>query len=165
MDALLELLFEIIFEVFGELIVLLIGKMFDFVSSDKRALKITKIVVYSILSVLLLLLLTVSILYKKNVLSIMAIAYLIFLLLTYYVIFICKENDYKILQRIIRIIVIIFRYAFTISLIVVGGIYLIDPTAKTLLIIGSSIAILIYFFIDCYRIYRHKKKIKFTDSF
>ena len=49
MDALVELILEIVFEVLAEFGGILIGKLFNRVETNKKALKVWKIVIYSII--------------------------------------------------------------------------------------------------------------------
>lgn len=158
----MEVLLEIIIEVFGELLMHLfvvgVDKVFDHISENKKALKITKIAIYSILSIALIVLLTISLMYKKSVIAIAVISYLVFLAFAYYLIFFFKEIYKPLGGTIVRWIVRVVRYLFSSLLIVLACIYLQDQTAKTLLIVGSSVSIVIYIFIDIFRFHRWSKK-------
>ena len=165
MDALIEVILEIIFEFMAEFGFVLIGKVFDKAETDKKALKITKIIIYSFLAILLLILLIVSLIYKKGLLVGIVLSYFIFILLAYYLIFIFRTVTINpIAEKFVRWTVRITRYIFTIGLIVVGALYLNDEGAKILLITGSVIGILIYIFIDAFRIYRVNNRIKKEEN-
>ncbi len=165
MEALVELVFEIIFEVLGEVIFVIIGKFFNMVDEDERKLKITKIIIYSIIAILLLTLLIVSLAYKKGVIIALVLSYLMVLLIANYAIFFFRQIIISTtMEKITRWIVRILRYVFTISLIIVGINYLTDETAKILLISGSILAIVIYFFIDVYRIRKYNNKTKKEEN-
>ena len=158
MDALLEIILELIFEVFGEALFVLLGKVFEKIGASEKAIKIIKIVIYSTIAIALLVLLVFSLIYKKGILVILVISYLVLLLGAYYLIFIFNV----VLARpegsnVIRWIVRVSRYLFMIAFIVVANIELVDPVAKTILVMGSVLGLIIYYCIDYYRIGRYKK--------
>ncbi len=165
MEALVEIIFDLIFEVFGEFIFVLIGKLFNKAESDSKTLKIVKISVYSVIALLLMALLITSIIYKKGLIILFVLSYLGLLLVAYYLIFLFREvmvnpNGEKIIRWIVRII----RYPFTISLIVLASLYLNDEIAKALMITGSVIGLIIFILIDAFRIYRYNNKIKIEED-
>ncbi len=158
MDALIELIFEFVFDVLLEVGYLLLGKILDKINASKRAHKIAKIVVYTIIALLLLALFIVSLIYKKGLFVILVISYLIFILFAYYMKFIYKTVlDRPSGVNVINWIVRICRYAFTIALIIVGYNYLKDDLAKFLLFIGCALAICIYVAMDYYTFGKLKK--------
>ena len=130
----------------------------------KKALKITKIIVYSFLFILLTTLLVISVIYKKGPLIGLSLGYMIFIALAYYLIFIFKTVLVSNGEIIIRWIVRITRYLFIIALIIVGLLTLKDDGAKVLLVIGAIVGALIYIFIDAYRIGRYNKKIEKEEN-
>ena len=159
MDALVEIILELVIEVFGELIFVGIGKLFTHVGESKKALKRTKIIIYSIIASLLLVLLVFSLIYKKGVIVWLVLSYLIFLLIAYYLMFIFNT----VLARprcstVIRWIVRALRYVFMISLIIAANLTIQDHDARILLIFGSSIGIIVYIFIDAFRIYQYDRR-------
>jgi len=165
MDALIEAILEILLELLGEFGFVIIGKIFDKAETNQKTLKNIKIIIYSFLAILLLILLSVSLYYKKSLLTILVLSYLIFILISYYFIYIFRNVFIRSIgEKIIRWSVRILRYVFTISLIVVGSIYLHDEVAKTLLIIGSIIGIIIYIFIDAFRIKKYNNRIKIEEN-
>ena len=70
MEVIIELIAEFLFEFLAEVGVILIEKVFDKVESDKKALKITKIIIYSLITTALLAVLIISLFYKKNLIVI-----------------------------------------------------------------------------------------------
>ena len=165
MEALVELLLEIIFELLGVVLSVFLERVFDAVGSSKKALKITKIIVYTTIAVALLVLLTFSLIYKKGVLIILVLSYLVTILLAYYLIFIFNT----VLDRpkgavIVRWVVRVLRYVFMITLFVIANMVLEDTTAIILLMIGSAIGIIVYVCIDSYRGYQHNKKKNKNDK-
>lgn len=159
MDALIEILLEFIFEVFGEVIFTAIGAFFDKAETDRETLKKTKIVIYSILAAGLITLLTISLIYKKGIMSIVVVSYLFLVTLVYYLRFFFKEIVVR--PRVIPYIVWplrILKYVFMASLIVMANIFLTDPTAKGWLIAGAIIGIVIYVCIDIFRIRRNSHR-------
>ena len=158
MDALLEVILEFIFEILGEVIYVALGKLFEKIGTSEKTIKILKIVIYSTIAIALLVLLVFSLIYKKGILVILVISYLVLLLASYYLIFIFNV----VLARpegsnIIRWIVRISRYLFMIAFIVVANIELVDPVAKTVLVLGSILGMVIYYCIDYYRISNYRK--------
>lgn len=164
MDALVELILELIFEVLGELLFCWSGKIFDKVENSKKALKITKIIVYSVLFALLMTLLIIAIIYKKGPIIGLTLGYMILIALSYYLIFIFQTVLVTNGANVIRWILRITRYIFIIALITLGLLTLTDSTAKVLLVVGSIIGALIYIFIDAYRIRKYNKKIEKEEN-
>ena len=165
MDALVEFILEILFEVLAEFGGILIGKLFNRVETDKKALKAWKIVIYSIITALIMTLLIVSLIYKKGVIVIAVLSYLGLLLIAYYLIFLFREVMVrKTGEIIVRWIMRFARYAFSITLIVLAFLYLTDEVAQILMITGSIISIIIFVFIDAFRIYRYNNKIKIEED-
>lgn len=164
MEVLFDIIFEILFEVIGEMLFIFLGKLFDRIGGSEKGLKITKIIVYSLIASLLLILLIFSLIYKKGILIALVLGYLVFILLSYYLMFVFKTvldkpKGYKVIKWIVRIA----RYLFTISLIVCANLLLEDKTAKLLLIIGSAVGILIYACIDSYTYTKYKERKNIND--
>ncbi len=165
MDALVEFILEILFEVLAEFGGILIGKLFNRVETDKKALKAWKIVIYSIITALIMTLLIVSLIYKKGVIVIAALSYLGLLLIAYYLIFIFREVMVrKTGEIIVRWIMRFARYAFSITLIVLAFLYLTDEVAQILMLSGSALAIVIFIFIDVFRIHRYNSRICLEEN-
>lgn len=159
MEVIIEILLDLIVEATFESLFILIGKVFNKVNNDKKSLKRTKIIIYSILAIGLLTLLTISICYKKGLLVILALSYFVYLLIAYYLIFFFKTvtiNPNK--ENIVRWSTRILKYAFVITLFILGLLYLEDQTAKIILCTSSGIGIIIYIFIDSFRFYRYTRK-------
>lgn len=158
----MEFLIEFIIEVFGELILTLIaniiGAFVVAVDGDpklKRTLK--TIFTYSIL-ILTIILIVLSLIHSKKALVIIAISYMLLVLLLR---IIKRSNDDKIKSKLISILVSIFRriihYSYPILLIIFGAIYVKDATALTYIIVASSIAIVLWFSVDMYKLWKKKK--------
>lgn len=157
MEVIIELIAEFLFEFLAEVGVILIEKVFDKVESDKKALIITKIIIYSLITTALLLALIISLFYKKHLIVIDVISYLIFILLSYYIIFLFQGPlGSKKVVLVTRWIVRIMRYVFAVSLIVLANITLTNENAKIILILGSIAGIIIFVLIDAFRIRRYK---------
>ena len=165
MDAIIELVLELFFEFMAEFGFVLIGKLFNKVETDKKSLKAIKITIYSILAILLISLLVTSLIYKKGIIVVFVLSYLGLLLIAYYLIFLFNEVMVRpIGAKIVRWIVRIIRYPFAISLIILASLYLKDDLAKALMITGSIIGIIIFIFIDAFRIHRFNSKIKIKED-
>lgn len=158
----MEFLIEFIIEVFGELIITLIanaiGSFVVHVDGDPKLKRILKYIFsYSILS-LSIFLIIMSLMYSKNVLAVVAISYMLLVLLFR----ITKRfNDDKFKSKVINILIGIFRrivnYSYPVLLIIFGAIYVKDSIALTTIIISSSVAIILWFSIDMYKVWKKHK--------
>lgn len=159
----MEIVIELILEVFGELLIevfmLIVGAIFKDVYYDPKKLKITKIVIYSSLAVLLITLLVISLCYKKGLFIILSLSYMIFIALAYYLIFVFR-NIFKRpkIEIGVRRTVQILKYGFCITLIVLGSIFLTNQSAKVALIVFASISLIVFIFIDAFRLFRRKRE-------
>ena len=152
MEILIEFLAELIIEVFGEIGVYVLGKFFNMNLHDSRALKITKYVIYTIVFLIEMTLLIIAIFNKRGIIIVTVIAFLILNLLVMYLRYIIPNKKTK---SILLIIGTIIRYALAITLIVLASLYLENNASKICLIILSIISIIIFIFVDSFRIYKH----------
>ena len=152
MEILIEFLAELIIEVFGEIGVYVLGKFFNMNLHDSRALKITKYVIYTIVFLIEMTLLIIAIFNKRGIIIVTVIAFLILNLLVMYLRYIIPNKKTK---SILLIIGTIIRYALAITLIVLASLYLENNASKIWLIILSIISIIIFIFVDSFRIYKH----------
>lgn len=152
MEILIEFLAELIIEVFGEIGVYVLGRFFDMNLHDSRALKITKYVIYTIVFLIEMTLLIIAIFNKRGIIIVTVIAFLILNLLVMYLRYIIPNKKTK---SILLIIGTIMRYALAITLIVLASLYLENNASKIWLIILSIISIIIFIFVDSFRIYKH----------
>ena len=158
----MEFLIEALIEIFGELILTLIanaiGAFVIHVDGDPKLKRILKtIFTYSIL-ILTTLLIVMSLIYSKKALTIIAISYMLLVLILR---IIKRSNDDKIKSKLISILVSIFRrivhYSYPVLLIIFGALYVKDAAALTTIIILSSIAIILWFSVDMYKLWKKYK--------
>ena len=158
----MELLVELLIEIFGELILTLIanaiGAFVVAVDADpklKRTLK--TIFTYSIL-ILTILLIVMSLIHSKKSLVVIAISYMLLVLLLR---ILKRFNDDKLQNKVISILISIFRrivnYSYPILLIVFSALFVKDTSALTTIIITSSIAIILWFSVDMYKLWKRYK--------
>ncbi|MGM9971259.1 MAG: hypothetical protein ACI35W_02485 [Anaeroplasmataceae bacterium] len=153
LSALFELIFEIIFEVIAEVGSIFISNIVTKVQGDNKLKNRIKMIISFIFFGLSITLLILSIIFGKTFLVSLTVGYLLILLILNLFKFlnnnIWKRNYVIIIISWIRRIV---HYAFPITLIVLGSMYLTNKDAKIWLIVCSSIALFIYFCIDMYRL-------------
>lgn len=158
----MEFLIEFLVEVFGELILTLIaeavGALVVVIDGDKKLKRTLKLIfTYSILS-LTIFLIVMSLIYSKTFLTIIAISYM---LLTLILRLVKRINADKVHSKVIDVLISIFkriiRYAYPILLIVFSSIYLTNTSALVSIIIISSVAIISWFSVDMYKIWKRKK--------
>lgn len=160
----MELIFEIIVEVFGEIILTaiaeLIGAIVRVIDKDEKKKRIIKyIVTYFILGSTIVLI-TLSMMYSKTFLATIAISYMLLSLLITLAKRINKDKfNSNIFSIIINIIKRIINYSYPILLIVISSIYLDNQKALIAIISLSIITIIILFSIDMYKIWKNNKKI------
>ena len=152
MEILIEFLAELIIEIFSELGVYVIGRVFEANLTNSKALKLTKNIIYTIVFAIVLTLLFIAIFNKRGIIILTVIVFLILNLFIIYLKYIISSQKAK---KALVIIGAILRYSFSITLIILGGIYLENEASKILLIVLSFISILIFIFIDSFRIYKH----------
>lgn len=156
--------FEIIVEVFGEIILTaiakLIGAIVRVIDKDEKKKRIIKyIVTYFILGSTIVLI-TLSMMYSKTFLATIAISYMLLSLLITLAKRINKDKfNSNIFSIIINIIKRIINYSYPILLIVISSIYLDNQKALIAIISLSIITIIILFSIDMYKIWKNNKKI------
>ena len=165
----MEVLIELIIEVFGEIFievfanigVELVSRFVKCIDSNSRTKKILKIVLSTLFFAACIVLLVISLIYKKNIFSILSISFILILVILDSIKFInrniFKKNN---IETVIKHIKRVVYYLIPISLIVLGSIFLVDLGAKVWLIILSSLAILIHFCIDMYRLDHYIKRRK-----
>ena len=159
----MELIIEFIIEVFGELILTIvaeaIGTFVNVIDQDKRKKKIIKYIITYLILGLTILLITLTLIFSKKVLTIIAISYMLLSLLFTLIKRINKDkfND-KVLTIIISVLKRIVNYSYPIILIIFGVITLDDNKALISIIILSIIGFIIFLSIDIYKIWRHNKK-------
>lgn len=152
MEILIEFLAELIIEIFSELGVYVIGRVFEANLTNSKALKLTKNIIYTIVFAIVLTLLFIAIFNKRGIIILTVIVFLILNLLIIYLKYIISSQKAK---KALVIIGAILRYSFSITLIILGGLYLENGASKILLIVLSFISILIFIFIDSFRIYKN----------
>lgn len=158
----MEFLIELLIEIFGELFMTLIaegiGAFARRADSDDNLRKGLRYgLTYSILG-LTILLITLSLIYSKTFLVIIAVSYLLIILLI--TLFkwlnadLWESRKVKITMEIVKRII---HYAYPILLIVLGSIYLTDLEAILALDLISSIAIIAWFSVDMFKLWRYNK--------
>lgn len=160
----MEGLIEALFEIFGELILNIIGAIvgtfFDYLNENSKVKKYVKSIVAFVFYGASIVLFIFSFIYHKKVLLSLTIGYFI-VTTTIHLIKFTNRNKWnsKKINKTIKIIQHILHYTFPLTLIIVGSITLTDKTAKIWLIIGSILAIIIRFAIDIYKLDR-KQSVK-----
>lgn len=159
----MEMILEIIIEVFGEAILTIIaeaiGTFVNVIDQDKRKKKIIKYIITYLILGLTILLITLSLIFSKKVLAIIAISYMLLSLLFTLIKRINKDRfNNKVLSLIISILKRIVNYSYPIILIVFGVITLDNNKALISIIVLSIIGFIIFLSIDFYKIWKHDKK-------
>lgn len=159
----MEMILEIIIEVFGEAILTIIaeaiGTFVNVINQDKRKKKIIKYIITYLILGLTILLITLSLIFSKKVLAIIAISYMLLSLLFTLIKRINKDRfNNKVLSLIISILKRIVNYSYPIILIVFGVITLDNNKALISIIVLSIIGFIIFLSIDFYKIWKHDKK-------
>lgn len=155
MEALIEIILEIVVNLLGELIATgcsAIASYYD--SHDKIRNNSFKILLY-IFYILCIILVTLSIIYNKAFLIIIVLSYILCYLI-YSLFRSLNKNIFK--KKWLKIILVIFKklisYAYPIILIIFGTLNLTNVNAKVWLIVLSSIGIFVMFVMDIYRLTR-----------
>ena len=166
MDFLVELIIEIFAEVIITGIAQAIGALVVVIDGDAKLKATLKLIfTYSILS-LTILLITLSLIYSKTFLTVIAVSYM---LLTLIIRLIKRLNLDKFHSKFIDILISIFkriiRYSYPILLIIFSSINLTHTPALVSIIIISSLAIILWFSIDMYKIWKISKNKEKTDKF
>lgn len=142
-------LIEIIFELFFS------GwDLFEKVSENDKLRSILKIIIYSIIGIGIIVLLSISIVYGKNLLIIITLSYSLFVIGANFLLSYLKNKKNNPFESPLRWLLRILRYTFGIALIILANMYLVDQTAKVWLIVGASVGLGMYLLIDIYRLYR-----------
>lgn len=159
MEVLIEGLIEVFGEIFLEIIAALIGTFFDYLNENSKVKRIVKSTVAFIFYGGAIVLLTLSFIHHKKILLSLAIGYFIVTTIIYLLKF-TNRNKWKSKKTndVIKIIQHVLHYVFPVSLIVVGAITLNSTSAKVWLIISSSLAIIIRFCIDVYKLDRRSTR-------
>lgn len=155
MEVLIEFLAELLIEIFSELGAYIIGRVFEANLTNSKALKLTKNIIYTIVFAIVLTLLFIAIFNKRGIIILAVIVFLILNLFAIYLKYIIPNQKAK---TALVIIGSIMHYSFAITLIVLGSLYLENEASKIWLIALSAISILIFIFIDSFRIYKHYNK-------
>ena len=158
MEILLELVLGILFEAIGALIEGLFMSLVDTVMNSSKALKVTKYIIGSLLLMGLIAICTYGLIKKQEPIIIASISYILTAGVLRAVLFYFKETKFKAIKIIIRWVLRIVNYSFCIVLIVLTTIYVNTTIAKVVIIVLTSIAIVILFFVDLYRIEVYEKR-------
>lgn len=158
MEFLIELIAEIILEVFFEGIAALISAFVNYLDRNKKVRRKLTNVLTIIFYGLCILLVTLSIIHKKSFLVLITLGYILIFIIIQLLKYLNKNIfNKKYLDIIYIIIKKMINYALPILLIVFGSMYLTDIKAKVWLIILSSLTIFIFMCIDIYRLNRYLK--------
>lgn len=158
MEIIIELLLEVFLEVILTALAEGIGALVVTIDGDKKLKNTLKLIfTYSIL-ILTIFLIVMSLIYSKEFLTIIATSYMLSILILR---LIKRINIDKFHNKVLDILVSIFKriinYGYPIVLIVFSSIYLSKVSALVSIIIISSIAIILWFSIDMYKIWKNKK--------
>lgn len=158
----MEIILELIIEVFGELIITIlaevIGSLVKVIDGDEKLKRRLKFIfTYSILG-LTILLITMSLIYSKTFLTTIAISYMLLSLL----ITLAKRlNEDRFDNRAFAITISVFKrvvsYSYPILLIVFSSIYLENVKVLVAIIILSVVAFILWFSIDMYKIWKYSQ--------
>ena len=159
----MEFIVEFIIEVFGELILTLIaeaiGCFVNVIDKDKRKKRIIKYIITYLILGLTILLITLSLIYSKKVLVIIAVSYMLLSLLFTLIKRMNKDRfNIKFLPIILSILKRVVNYSYPVILIIFGVITLDNSKALTSIIILSIIGFIIFLSIDIYKIWKNNKK-------
>lgn len=156
----MEILIEGLIELFGELILTILAEIVGVFarkveanSTLRKTLKFgIKYTIFTATTVLI----TLSLIYRKDFLLVIAVSYMLAILLISIITSLNRDIwQERTIDIIVSVIKRIVHYAYPILLIVFGALYLTNTRAKTSLIIISVIAIIIWFSVDMFRIWRH----------
>lgn len=148
----MEAIFELIFEIFGELIVAGLGFVFDKsankILNNTKAKKITKFIIGSILFAIGVVFLSISISYKKEHLILVSLVFLLSFIIFNFIIFL-NNNAFnkKWINVSIKIVKSILRYVLILLLIYFANKDLTKSQADKILII-SILAIIFCMIVD-----------------
>ena len=166
----MEFLVELLIELFGEIIITLIGEgigafvlAVDSDSKLKRTLK--KIFTYSILTFTILLII-MSLVYSKTFLTIIATSYMLSILIILLFKRLNKDNyNNKGVDLFLNILRRIVRYGYPIVLIIFSSIYLTNKSAITWIIVLSALDLVLWLSIDIFKLWKKSKyHLKNIDS-
>lgn len=150
-ELILEIFFNVLVEIFGEVI----SRFAHKVENNTKFKNKVKIIISFIFFGLSSLLLILSLIYKKKFLVTLTLSYLFVLLISNLFKFINKNYWKKeFVSIIINWIRRIAHYAFSISLIVTGSLFLKNDTAIIWLDLLSILSIIIYMGIDFYKLFK-----------
>lgn len=159
----MEFIIQMIIEVFGELILTLVAKLFEVIAIEVTLHSKLKNKLKNIFSFLMVFVTTIliilSFIHTKNFLVVIALSYSL-LQLSYMIVNLVTKKDKRFLitNKILFVIKKISHYAYPIVLIVFGSIYLTNEAAIIWLNVISSIGLFLVITLDIYRIWRYYRK-------
>ena len=163
----MEILFEALLEIFGEVICAAVGTAFCSLSDKYMISTKTRRLVRLIIGTLILIGVIAVTIYglviKKGPLIIASLLYILSIIIVRGVLFFNGKNGKKWIDRLFRWIARILHYGFAVTIIVLAAIFVNKPVAKPVIICLSVLAIIILAFIDAHR-YRVWKKQKVEEN-
>ncbi len=158
-DALFEIFGEVIFEVLFHLVSAIFLSMVNFLDRNdktKSILKNTLIIIFFGLSIVLV---TLSLLYRKTTLVIITLSYLLIFIILQLVRYL---NRHILKKRYITLIYLIIKWiidlALPILLIVFGVLTIKNDSGKSWLILLSTFSLAVLIFVNAYKLYKFVKK-------
>ena len=156
MEGLIEALIEVFGEVILEILGSVIGNFVKVIDTDRKVKKAVKYIIAFIFFGASITLLTLSLIYKKSLLVILTVSYMLIMLILHLLKFTNKNiiNNKKMMLAI-NWIKRIMHYAFPIVLIIFGRLSLESKESRGWLIGCSIAAMVILLCIDIYRLVKY----------
>lgn len=162
MEALIEVVGELLIEIFGQLFSFLVVKLSDKVVKNTKLKKIISYCIAFFVFSCSLVLLILALIYKKELYVLLVCGYFLLILILYIIRYICQNILHASrLHLIVLWINRIVHYVFPFILIIVACN---NPNVASIPIVSCSvIAIMIYISVNVYRYHVHKKEIKYEN--
>lgn len=156
MEGLIEALIEVFGEVILEILGSIIGNFVKVIDTDRKVKKAVKYIIAFIFFGASITLLTLSLIYKKSLLVILTVSYMLIMLILHLLKFTNKNiiNNKK-MMLVINWIKRIMHYTFPIVLIIFGRLSLESKESRGWLIGCSIAAMVILLCIDIYRLVKY----------
>lgn len=156
---------EILIEIFGEIILelivhglgFIIGKFANFVDTNSKVKKILKYTITFLFFGLSLILLIMSIIYRKKILIIVTLVYMLISLLLNISVFTNSNfnTESVYIKRIIYWFKKLVLYSYFILIIIFSSIEDLNKKSRVTVIVSAVIAMIIYFSIDMFKLSKY----------
>jgi|SRR5690554_5512879 len=161
----IEFIIQVFAEIFLELFLYLIAFIFETfvvkIDKDDQFKNRIKVAIYYIFIGLMIVLMTLSIVYQKTVIIIIALSYILLKLILKIFVVLYRDKPIKHpIQLTIHYIQKLLNYVYPVILIIYGVINIEHVGGKVSLIVFSSVVLLVLVLMDTYRIRRYVRKKK-----